>query len=105
LGDFFLKNRFCEKLAIYRDFGDLSAIFTTLNDACRKLAISAFRPSRLQGEKGDSVVFRCTRCRENTGPGPTAVSGEFKTIKSKRDTWRAIGLLASSPIVTLKQKD
>jgi hypothetical protein len=50
-------------------------------------AISVLRPSRFQGAKSNSVMFRCTRCRVSPGPGPTEVSGEFKAVRSQRDTW------------------
>jgi hypothetical protein len=61
-------------------------------------AISALRPSRLQHAKSSSVIFRCARCRENLGPGPTASPGEVRTVRSKRTRGARLSLLGISLI-------
>jgi hypothetical protein len=67
-------------------------------------AISALRPSRLQGAKKAPLCYDA----RDAGKSRTwahAASGEFKTVRSQRDAWHRLSLLGISLIAISINKD
>jgi hypothetical protein len=84
--------------------GAVSAVHPQETPGAR-LGSSPFAHRDFEGARAAPSYSRCARCRECPGPGPTASSGEFRTVRSRGTRGTRLSHLGVSLIAISRSKD